>query len=42
MKGKPWPVEKERQLRELVASGADAGKIAAALGKTRDAILKKA
>jgi hypothetical protein len=42
MKGRPWPVDKERQLRELVASGADVDKIAAALGKSKDAVLKKA
>jgi hypothetical protein len=42
VKGKPWPVDKEQKLRELVASGADVDKIAAALGKSRDAVLKKA
>ena len=42
VKGKPWLVDKEQKLRELVASGVDVDKIAAALGKSRDAILKKA
>jgi hypothetical protein len=42
MKGKPWPAEKEQKLRELAAAGADVDKIAAFLGKSRDAILKKA
>lgn len=42
VKGKPWPIDKEQKLRELVASGADVDKIAATLGKSRDAILKKA
>jgi hypothetical protein len=41
VKGKPWSLEKERKLRELVVSGADAAKIAAAFGKSKDAILKK-
>lgn len=41
MKGKPWPVDKERKLRELVASGVNVAKIALTLGKSKDAILKK-
>jgi len=42
VKGKPWSVDKEQKLRELVASGADVDKIAAALGKSKGAVLKKA
>lgn len=41
-KGKPWPPEKEKELRELVAVGAHVDVIAAKLGKSRGAILKKA
>lgn len=37
MKGKPWLVDKEQRLRELVASGANVAKIAATLGKSKDA-----
>lgn len=42
MKGKPWPAEKERLLKELAASGIDVNAIAAKLGKSKDAVLKKA
>jgi biotin operon repressor len=42
VKGKPWHVNKEQKLRALVVSGVDVDKVAAALGKSRDAILKKA
>jgi hypothetical protein len=42
VKGKPWSVDKEQKLRELVASGADVDKIATALGKSKGAVLKKA
>jgi hypothetical protein len=42
VKGKPWPIDKEQKLRELFASGADVDKIAASLGKSKDAVLKKA
>jgi len=41
VKGKPWPVDKERKLRELVASGVNVAKIALTLGKSKDTILKK-
>jgi hypothetical protein len=41
-KGQPWSVETEKLLRELAASGADISVIAGKLGKSRDAILKKA
>jgi len=41
VKGKPWSADKEQKLWELVASGADVAKIAATLGKSKDAILKK-
>jgi biotin operon repressor len=42
VKGKPWHINKEQKLRALVVSGVDVDKVAAALGKSRDAILKKA
>jgi hypothetical protein len=41
VKGKPWHINKEQKLRALVVSGVDVDKVAAALGKSRDAILKK-
>lgn len=40
-KGKPWTVEEEQKLRELVKSGATVEKIASALGKSVDAIKHK-
>lgn len=42
MKGKPWSVELEKQLRELVLSGASVSEISAKLGKSQGAIRKKA
>ncbi len=40
-KGKPWKVEEERQLRELVKSGHGLDSIAKALGRTADAVYLK-
>jgi hypothetical protein len=40
-KGKPWTKEEEQQLKELVIRGLKAEDIAAKMGKTKDAILKK-
>ena len=40
-KGKPWAVEEERKLRELLKSGASVKAVAAALGKTEAAVQQK-
>lgn len=41
MKGKPWPPEKEKQLRELVAAKTPLKVLAAQMGLSEDAIQKK-
>jgi hypothetical protein len=41
VKGKPWPFEKEKELRHLVEDRLPLGVIAAKLGATPDAVLKK-
>jgi hypothetical protein len=41
MKGKPWTVGEEKELRKLVESGVSVGIIAAKLTKTPGAIVKK-
>jgi hypothetical protein len=40
-KGKPWTKEEEQQLRELVIRDLKAEDIAAKMGKSKDAVLKK-
>ena len=40
-KGKPWTIEEERRPRELVEQKANVKMVTAALGKTRDAVIKK-
>jgi hypothetical protein len=40
-KGKPWPAEKETQLRELVASKTSLPVIAKTLGKSEEAVRQK-
>jgi hypothetical protein len=40
-KGKPWTREEEQQLKELVIRGLKAEDIAAKMGKSKDAVLKK-
>lgn len=40
-KGKPWTIEEEKQLKELVIRGFKPADIAAKMGKTKDAITKK-
>jgi len=34
-KGKPWSVEEEKQLREMLQAGKSSGVMAKVLGKTR-------
>jgi aspartate aminotransferase-like enzyme len=41
MKGKPWSVDEEKQLRELVAAKTPMEVIAAKLGRCRDAVTIK-
>ena len=41
MKGKPWTVEEERRLRELVKQGATVAKICAELQKSEGAVRNK-
>ncbi|MCJ7768684.1 hypothetical protein MUP79_09880 [Candidatus Bathyarchaeota archaeon] len=41
MKGKPWSVDEEKQLRQMVAAHKSVRAIAKALGKTRDCIHMK-
>jgi len=40
-KGKPWTREEEKQLKDLVLRGLKPADIAAKMGKTKDAIIKK-
>jgi len=40
-KGKPWTREEEQQLKELVIRGLKTEDIAAKMGKSKDAVLKK-
>ncbi|MEM3697877.1 MAG: GcrA family cell cycle regulator [Candidatus Bathyarchaeia archaeon] len=40
-KGKPWTIEEEKQLKDLVLRGFKPADIAAKMGKTKDAVLKK-
>ena len=42
MKGKPWTVDAENKLRQLLSEGVGVDSVAAQLGKTRDAVIKKA
>ena len=41
MKGKPWDLDEERQLRELFEQGYSVDQIAKIMVKTRDAVLSK-
>jgi hypothetical protein len=41
MKGKPWSVDEEKQLREMVQVGKSVGVIAETFGKTQNAIRQK-
>ena len=41
MKGKPWDINEERQLRQLVEEGKDVDEICRVMVKTRDAVLSK-
>ena len=41
MKGKPWTVEEEKQLREMVQAGKQIREIADVFGKSRGSIKKK-
>lgn len=41
MKGKPWTVEEEKQLREMVQAGKRINEIAAFFGKSRGAVTEK-
>ena len=41
MKGKPWTVEEEKQLREMVQAGKRLAEIAKFFGKSNDCIKKK-
>lgn len=41
MKGKPWTVEEEKQLQNLIRADKSVRVIAKAMGKTRDCIRKK-
>jgi hypothetical protein len=41
MKGKPWTVEEEKQLRELVGQGKSINVISGVLGKSKDSIRVK-
>ena len=41
MKGKPWTVEEEKQLQDMLRSDKSVRVIAKAMGKTRDCIRKK-
>ena len=41
MKGKPWDINEERKLRQLVEEGKDVDEICRVLVKTRDAVLSK-
>ena len=40
-KGKPWSVEEEKQLREMLQAGKSSGVMAKVLGKTRESIRQK-
>jgi hypothetical protein len=40
-KGKPWSVEEEKQLKDLVATKNSVSVIAKKLGKTSDAVVQK-
>jgi hypothetical protein len=40
-KGKPWTLEEEKTLRNLVVKGYSAAQIAEVMGKSKEAILKK-
>jgi hypothetical protein len=41
-KGKPWSVEEENKLRQMLGEGASLESVAAHLGKSRDAVMQKA
>lgn len=41
LRGKPWSVEQERELRALVGEGKEVDVIAVAMGKTRVAVKGK-
>lgn len=41
MKGRPWTVEEEKQLKQMLQAGKSVRVIAKAMGKTRDCIRKK-
>ena len=41
MKGKPWTVEEEKQLQDMLRRDKSVRVIAKAMGKTRDCIRKK-
>ena len=41
MKGKPWTMEEEKRIRQLLAEGKSVRVIARALGKTRDCVRMK-
>jgi hypothetical protein len=40
-KGKPWTLEEEKTLKDLVVKGYSAAQIAEVMGKSKEAILKK-
>ena len=41
MRGKPWDINEERKLRQLVEEGKDVDEICRVMVKTRDAVLSK-